>query len=296
MFGILVFAAALVGSSVAAAWDLRTTEIPDPIPYAMIAIALLVYGYQSIVQWDYMPLANSIAVGAVLFGFGYALYHFGQWGGGDVKLLSAIGFLLPNTAATGSLFPGLYLWFPFPLSYLFNVFFIGAIYMLTYALILALLNKKIFSEFGREVKASTNVIVAGSVALFVVFLFINWYFARSLQLPLVAARQMSFILINSLVPLGVTLGLFFVWKFVRAVENVAFKKRVPVSKLKVGDVLLDSKVWDGITKRQMKRIQRSKKRYVWIKEGVRFAPAFPLALLFTVYYGDAVLFMFRFLI
>jgi prepilin signal peptidase PulO-like enzyme (type II secretory pathway) len=296
MLHLIAFAAALVGSSVAAAWDLRTTEIPDPIPYAMIAIALIIYGYQSIAAWDYIPLVNSIAVGAVLFGFGFLLYYFGQWGGGDVKLLSAIGFLLPNIDAVYPIFPELYLWFPFPMSYLFNVFFVGAIYMLTYAFGLALLNRKIFREFNREVKASAKLIIASSVTLFIVFVFINWYFAKDLRLPSIGSAWDSFILVNSLVPLGVTVGLFLVWKFVRAVESVAFKKRIPVKKLRAGDVLLDSKVWDGITERQLKRIQRSNKRYVWIKEGVRFAPAFPLALLFTVYFGDAILFLFRFLI
>lgn len=296
MLHLIAFVSALVGSSVAAAWDLRTTEIPDPIPYAMITIALLIYGYQSIVAWDYMPLATSVAVGAVLFGFGFLLYYFGQWGGGDVKLLSAIGFLLPNIEAVYPTFPDLYLWFPFPMSYLFNVFFIGAIYMLTYAFALALLNRKIFHEFNHEVKASAKLIIVSSVALFIVFVFINWYFAKNLRLASIGSGQASFVLVNSLVPLGVTVGLFIVWKFVRAVENVAFKKRIPVKKLREGDVLMDSKVWDGITERQLKRIQRSKKRYVWIKEGVRFAPAFPLALLFTVYFGDAIFFLFRFLI
>lgn len=291
---VALFATAIVGSSVAAAWDLKTTEIPDQIPYVMIGIALLVYGYQSIVEWSYKPIANSVAVGAALFGFGFVLYYFGQWGGGDVKLMSAIGFLLPDMGAVSPIFPELYLWFPFPVSYLFNVFFVGAAYMLAYALILALLNRKIIHEFKRDVKASANMIIAASVALFIVFVFINWYFATRLRFPQSQPSQ-YLILVNSVVPLAVTVGFLLVWKFVRAVENIAFKKRIPLRRLKVGDVLLDSKVWDGVTEKDIRRIRRSKKRYVWIKEGVRFAPAFPLALLFTIYLGDAVLFLFRFL-
>lgn len=293
---LVLFATALVGSSVAAAWDLRTTEIPDQIPYVMIAVALVVYGYQSIVEWNYMPILSSVGVGALFFGLGFILYYFGQWGGGDVKLISAIGFLLPNMVAVNTIFSKLYLWFPFPISYFFNVFFVGAVYMLTYALILAFINRKIIQEFKREVKASANIVIASSVVLFVAFIFVNWYFARRFNIPFVQLDQLSMILINSLVPLAVTIGFFLVWKFVRAVENVAFKKRVHVKNLKVGDVLLDSKVWDGITERELHRIQRSSKKYVWIKEGVRFAPAFPIALLFTVYAGDAILFLFRFLL
>jgi prepilin signal peptidase PulO-like enzyme (type II secretory pathway) len=86
-----------------------------------------------------------------------------------------------------------------------------------------------------------------------------------------------------------TIGLYIVFKFAKSVESVGFKQRIPVSRLKVGDVLLESKVWDGISKRQLQKIKRSGKRFIWVKSGVRFAPAFPLALLFTLYFGDLIL-------
>lgn len=290
MIQSFVFAVALLGSSIAAVYDLKTTEIPDKISYSMIAIALLVYGTQSLIEWNYMPILNSAVVGAALFGFGFVLYYLGQWGGGDVKLLSAIGFLLPSSNVLSSTFPKLMLWFPFPVSYLFNVFFVGATYMIVYALILTVMNRKIIHEFKRDVKASANIIALSSAVLFVVFLFINWFFAKSFA-PLIS--NTSIYLINLIVPVVFTIGLFLLWKYVRAVEKIAFKKRVHVNKLNVGDVLMSSKVWEGLTEKELKRIQRSKKRYVWIKEGVRFAPAFPLALLFTIYFGDAIMFLFR---
>jgi len=104
-----------------------------------------------------------------------------------------------------------------------------------------------------------------------------------------------FILKNSLFPLIAILALFVIWKFTKSVEEVGFKKRIPVSKLKVGDVLLESKKWEGITKKELKKIKRSRK-YVTVKEGVRFAPSFVLALLFTLYFGDGLLIFMNFLI
>ena len=78
-------------------------------------------------------------------------------------------------------------------------------------------------------------------------------------------------------------------------EEIGFKKRIPISELKVGDVPVDYKVWEGITEKELKKIKRSGRKYIWIKEGVRFAPAFPLALLFTLFFGDAIIwFAFRF--
>ena len=303
---MISFAVALVGSSIAAAFDLKTTEIPDKVPYTMIAAALIIYGVKSVIEWNYLPILNSVAVGILLFGFGFVMYYLGQWGGGDAKLLSAIGFLLPGSNVLSSIFPSTILWFPFPVSYLFNVFFVGAVYMLVYAFVLTLINKNIIREFKHDIKASTNTIILSSVALFVALLFLNWSFAKAfqssnIQSPTVFNIRAYFVnnaptlLVNSLVPLVLTIGLFLVWKFVRAVENVAFKKRIHVTKLKVGDVLMKSKLWEGLTIKEIRQIKKSGKKYVWIKEGVRFAPAFPLALVFTVYFGDAILLLFRIL-
>lgn len=292
MFQFILFAVALLGSSIAAAWDLRTTEIPDEIPYAMTAIALVFYGVQSFLAGSYWPIINSIMAGSALFGFGFVMYYFGQWGGGDVKLLAGIGFLLP-TASTVPVTSGtvLGLMFPFPVSYLFNVFFVGAIYMLIYAAYLALRNRKIISEFKRDVKASASMLLVFVGALLILSFGMNLLLYDYFKIQ----PQISPIFFNSLsITIG-TLGIFLIWRFVRVVENVGLKKRIPVSKLRVGDVLLSSKLWEGITKKELKRIKRSGKRYVRIKEGVRFGPAFPIALLFTIYFGDTILFLIRFL-
>lgn len=290
MFQFIPFAVALLGSSIAAAWDLRTTEIPDEIPYAMTAVALLFYGVQSFLAGSYWPITNSIMVGSALFGFGFVMYYFGQWGGGDAKLLAAIGFLLPTASAvpvaSGT---ALGLIFPFPVSYLFNVFFVGAVYMLVYAAYLALRNRKIISEFKRDVKASASMLLVFAGALLLLSLGMNLLLYSHFQIQ----PQISPIFFNSLsITIG-TLGIFLIWRFARVVENVGLKKRIPVSKLRVGDVLLSSKLWEGITEKELKKIRRSGKRYVRIKEGVRFGPAFPLALLFTIYFGDTILFLIR---
>jgi hypothetical protein len=115
------------------------------------------------------------------------------------------------------------------------------------------------------------------------------------------ARYFEFLQLNTFTILVVTIGLasaglYILWKFVKAVENVGFKKKIPVSKLKVGDVPDYYKIWEGVTEKEIKKIKKSGKRYIWIKEGVRFAPAFPIALLFTLFYGDGILFLMNFLV
>jgi hypothetical protein len=288
MLESISLAVAFICSSVAGLFDLKTTEIPDEIPYVMIAVGLIFAGVQSYQQWSYWPLLNSAIAGLGLLGFGFLMYYFGQWGGGDAKILSGVGFLLPSLPKnfTSALM------FPFPLSYLFNVFLVGAGYMMVYAVAFAFLNKKIIFEFKKDLKASSNLLLACSTVLFASFLVLNWYLSNIFQTTLTA----SLLLKNSLLPLLATVILFLIWKFAKVVENVGFKKKIPISKLKAGDVLLDSKLWEGITEKELKKIKKSGKRFVTIKEGVRFGPSFPLALLFTIYFGDGMLLLINFLI
>ena len=292
MFQLISFCLATFGSALAAAWDLKTTEIPDKIPHLMILLALILNSVQAYFEQDVWIFLNGLMLGLAFLAFGFVLYFLGQWGGGDAKVLGAIGFFLPSIIGK-SLFWRL---FPFPLSigitYLTNLFFLGTAYMLFYAFVLSLLKRKVWKEFAKEVKASTNVLALGGTMLFFLFFGMNWYLMRIMGL----AIDLGFIISNSTLVLILSIFLFLLWKFTKAVEEFGFKKRIPVSKLKVGDVLAESRLWEGITEKELRKIKRSGRKFVQIKEGVRFAPAFPLALAFTFWFGDIFSFFFRLLI
>jgi Flp pilus assembly protein protease CpaA len=279
MFEIIGFLIAFVGSSLAAAFDVKITptEIPDEIPHTMIALALILAFFKCIIDYSLSPLIESSLYGILLIAFGFLMYRFGQWGGGDAKVLAAIGFFSPFLSPFSK-----NLYFPFVFSYLVNVFIVGAAYMLFYAFILTILNRKIFVDFVKSVKSSSKIVLISSFLLFSLFLIGNFYLLHVFNLPI----DFYSIFSNSVLLLIFSISLFLLWIFVKTVENVAFKKRIPVSKLKVGDVLLESKLWEGITEKELNKIKASKKKFVWIKEGVRFAPTFPLALILTLFYGD----------
>jgi Flp pilus assembly protein protease CpaA len=282
MFPLIPLIVAFAGSIYAALWDLKTTEIPDEIPHAMIIFALLFYGIQSIIESNYWIFLNSLLYGGGIFVLGFIMYYAGQWGGGDAKILAAIIFLLPVASTT----------LPFPLTYLLNVFVVGAGYMILYSFILALMNKKIFSAFFVDVRKNKAVLAFGSVALFAAFAIINYSVLVLLAYPI---NYLS-LLRNSIIPLLAIIGLYVIYRFAKAVEDVGFKKKIPLSKLRIGDVLIESKLWEGITEKQLKKVKKSGKRFVWIKEGVRFAPTFPLALAFTLIYGDFLFLLLHFAI
>ena len=72
-----------------------------------------------------------------------------------------------------------------------------------------------------------------------------------------------------------------------------FYKKIPVSKLKVDDMIgediprlkIYKKFLRGLSKEEVKKIKKIKK-YVIIREGIRYGIVFPLALLFTLFFGD----------
>jgi len=284
MLEILLFVVAFIGSTAAGIYDLKTTEIPDEIPYAMMAIGIVGNIVQSYLVSSYWPFVYSMIAGLGFLGFGFIMYYLGQWGGGDAKILSAIGFLLPTYRSTKLILP-------FSVSFFFNVFLVGAVYMIIYAFALSFINKRIWSVFFSDLKANARMVVIYNSALVASIILMGLLFARYFEfLPLT-----SFTIFVVIIALA-SAGFYILWKFVKAVENVGFKKKIPVSKLRVGDVPDYYKIWEGVTEKDIRKIKKSGKKYIIVKEGVRFAPSFPIALLFTLYFGDGILFLMNFFI
>ncbi|MEM5802128.1 MAG: prepilin peptidase, partial [Candidatus Aenigmatarchaeota archaeon] len=249
----------------------------------MITIAIVYYLFLSISQNNFSYIMNSVIVGLIFLGFGFLMYYLGQWGGGDAKLLSAIGFLLPVKPEFS-----VQTFLPFPLTFFINLFFVGAAYMLIYAFIYSISNQKIFFYFIKDIKASGKFLSI-TLAFFLIFII---FFSSFNSIKMLGFLSFSFVTQITLVFLLFSILLFLIWKFARTVEKHGFVKRIPISKLKVGDVLANSRYIEGITAEELKKIKKSGRKFVKIKEGVRFGLAFPLALLTTIYFGD-ILFLFR---
>lgn len=81
-------------------------------------------------------------------------------------------------------------------------------------------------------------------------------------------------------------------------KGLEFYRDVPVNKLKEGDVIgediprlkIYKKKIRGLTKHEVLKIRKIKKNVI-VREGIRYGPAFPLALMFTLYFGDLILFL-----
>jgi len=271
MINSTTFIIAFIGSLLAAIEDLKTTEIPDEIPFMMSTLGVFYWYIYSLNIGGFQPLLLSLATGLVLLAFGWLLYLGGQWGGGDAKVLAGIGFLMP-----------FYSWFTMGMvslyvTFVINLFLVGSAYMIFYTLVIGFIDKKVFPAFVKSVRGDIKIVFGIPVlSLTVVVLILNTVgFIEPLML-------MSTFLISLFITLF--------WKYAKTIEDVAFKRRIPVSKLREGDVLFESKKWIGLTKEEVRKIKKTRKSVV-IKEGVRFAPAFPLALIITYYLGNILLFL-----
>jgi len=90
---------ALAGLLIGAAWqDLRTLHIGNGLSIA-VATLFFVWAVLGLIEGSYSPQAfgHSIACGAGLFVVGAAAFAAGILGGGDVKLLAAVGLFAGPT-------------------------------------------------------------------------------------------------------------------------------------------------------------------------------------------------------
>lgn len=88
---LLLFLTALFVLLAASITDLKTREVPDWLNFSLLFAALGIRLLISYHEKDYSIFAEGIFGFAVLFAFACFLFYTGQWGGGDSKLLMALG-------------------------------------------------------------------------------------------------------------------------------------------------------------------------------------------------------------
>lgn len=96
MYELIPVVVALVAVSIAVYTDMRWRIIPNRLNYPLIAFGVLFYLLLGISRWDLMTAMSGAIGAAISFAIGYALWLTGGWAGGDVKLFTALGALLPR--------------------------------------------------------------------------------------------------------------------------------------------------------------------------------------------------------
>jgi preflagellin peptidase FlaK len=92
---MVYFAIALFFFIVASFTDIKKHEVPPVITYSLLVIGLALHFIDSIISVNAAPIAWSSLMALSCFALSYALYRLGVWAGGDVKLFTALGAILP---------------------------------------------------------------------------------------------------------------------------------------------------------------------------------------------------------
>lgn len=266
---------------IAGYFDIKTGEIPDKVSFSLILIPLLISGVYSVLKDDYSFFITSASLGIVYFIFAYILFRLGQWGGGDLKLLSGIGCTIGFLGRTGYFNEGV---IPSFLFYFINMGLVAFPYAITYAFIFSFkIRSVVFSEFENYLNKRNSVILLISS-------FIPSLLAFLLKLKIMA-------LVYLLLPLFILASLYL-----KAFEKIALRETISIEKLHEGDVIAEDLVLDGeriaskfcaegLTSEQIRKIQKlsAEKRIsnrITIKKGIKFAPILFIAFLLTVFVGD----------
>ena len=284
----LAFAALLVGSVT----DLKTREVPDWVNYGLIISGVALNALFSIIYFNPDFIVNSLAGLLIFFGIAYLMFQFGQWGGGDSKMLMGLGATI-----------GIELRFSqqFLLGFFINALLAGAVYGLLWSIMLAVKNRKKFSrEFRKGLLSKSaikikKVMLGGMILMAILLFFIEQYPIKIIeQYPVkVLILSLAFLVLVS----------FYLWIFVKAIEKSAMYKLVEPAKLTEGDWIVNdvyvSKKYIcgpkdlGIDKKQIRKLvefyKKGKVRRILIKEGIPFVPSFLIAFVITFLFGNALM-------
>ncbi|RLE46422.1 hypothetical protein DRJ22_01990 [Candidatus Woesearchaeota archaeon] len=275
----VLIALSIIVLVVASYADLKTLEVPDWLNYSGIFAGLGVHALLSLHQSSFKPLFYSFLGLVCGFIIACILFYTGQWGGGDAKLLIAVGSIAGFTPGLDSFF----------LSFVVNLVLLGALWGVLFSLFLAFKNRKKFTKtFKRLVKKRFyfNILLSGFI-FFVVAFFASFFF--------------KFIFLE-LILFGISVfALSYFIVFVKAVEFSCMYKKMSPDKLVEGDWLVkDVKVNNIVVKRskiglekqdivKLKRLFRQKKiKTVLVRYGIPFTPAFLAAFVVALCFGNLI--------
>jgi len=260
--------------------DIKKREVPDWLSYSLIAFGLGTRLIYSLIFKDFSIIIGGVLFFLIAFLFSIFMYYTKQWGGGDSKLIMGLG------AVIGS-FKTEILGFNIPIFvlFVFSIFFFGSIYSLIYSIILAFNNRKEFVKEWKKIK--------------------YYYFLIIILLGLCVSILSLFMLQNiyRIFVFGVGLFLiilFYLFSFIKTVENCCMYKIRDVGKLVEGDwlakdVVVNKKILCsskslGLTKKDINNLKKLKVKRVLLKEGIPFVPSFLIAFIFTVVYSWILIF------
>ncbi|MEM4246798.1 MAG: A24 family peptidase [Candidatus Woesearchaeota archaeon] len=281
MIEVLLFLVALFVLIVGAYTDIRTREVPDWVNFGGIVAGLGIRAAWGFAGNGWAALGFGLFGFVVFFALSIIMYYSRQWGGGDSKLLMAMGALLGLWFSKDNAGVGFLLW----------VLLAGAGYGIVSNIVLAVMNWKLFLK--RYAELFNKVRWANFPVLFVFLL--GFAFA-------VATDDLFFRMLVLFVALIVPV-LFYLAIGVKAVENCCMYRKIHPCLLTEGDWIAKPVFYKrrylcgpkdlGVTKKKIRELRRLGIKQVIVKDGIPFVPSFLMAFLFYLWLGSPLEWFFK---
>lgn len=260
-----LFFLALVWLVFASIQDLKTREVANWLNFSLIAFGLSYRVFYSLWSGNSEFFVLGLIGFLVFLAVGNLMYYSGAFAGGDAKLLMGLGAVIPAYSYSS-------LWVNLSV-FLAILFFCGAVYSLSYSLIL------VFRDFRKFKKAFMVVFnkywIWGVYSLF--FSIIVYYILNDFDF------RLAFVWLFLILP--------WLYIYLKAVEKSCLIIFVRPKELREGDwlnadIILGNKVIaksvHGLSLKDI-AILKKKNKSVWIKQGIPFVPAFLLSFLVMLY-------------
>lgn len=292
MIDYFIFGIAFFGLLIGSITDIKKREVPDWISYGMVFSALGLRLLHSLITGDWMYFVWGLLGFGILFGLAYLMFYTGQWGGGDSKLLIAMGALFATFPSfLKETFNPFFGGFPFLVAYWLNILIVGAVYAIIWSFIVGVIHFKQFSKKSKEklkkFRTSRYVIYALALVFFTVSFLID-----------------NFVIKIAVIMLGLLVFVsYFMWIFIKAVEESCMYKHVSPSELTEGDWVVKDIIVNGkficgpknlgVEMRHINRLKelekQNKLKRVLIKTGIPFIPSFFVAFIITCIWGNFII-------
>ncbi|GEM_PF-6178867 len=281
-FGIMLLIA-IIFLLVVSYCDLKTSLIDIRAVIFFDCLALICHGLFAFLLHEYKYILFGISSLAIFLFMGYLLYFFSKWGEGDAIVLGSIYFIYPFPYFVPLHFviinKVIYYWYVL----FFNIAIFGVFYSLMYAFIFSLRNREFYAHLKKELslKHAFLVFLLGSCLAFVMYFFVeSSYYVIAFPLILFIS--------------------YFFYVFAKLSDEILFTKKIKLKDVKEGDTVLgtfkkanfECKRLDAISKEEIDALIKAygPNKVVEVKDMVRYIPSFLFGFIFTVLFGDAILY------
>jgi len=258
----LILVIAFVYLLITSILDVKYRLVWDYINYSFGFLFLIIRVLEQIIMPDYSAVLSVLSVSFLTLITGLFLYKTGAWGGGDLKLLTALSVGLSSLPSDKLVI--ISLTFPFYANFLINTLISGIIFGLLWSFI-GIVRTKTYKSFGK--------FYWGIIILAILLVIISFFAAMK--------ERILFLLI------AVFCSYYVVKKFEDKITIIDKK----VKKLDEGDWIIKefrikgkliTKKPTGLSKADIKLLQSSSLKMIKIKDGIPFLVSFFLAFLLTI--------------